>query len=275
MTRTTNQGSDERASADSSVSAGGGLLRRTAKKVMPRPLFRWLKTRLRGPEETTAVGECDFGDLRRLTPISARWGYERGRPVDRYYIERFLSERSEDIHGTVLEIADNSYTVKYGGERVTASEVLHAGEGNANATIVGDLAVGDSIPSDAFDCIILTQTLFLIYDVNSAIRTIHRTLKPGGVVLVTVPGVSHKVTRYDTDRWDDYWRFTSISIRRLFEEVFPAENLEVEAHGNVLTAAAFLYGLAAEEITEEEFAYDDPDFEVSIAVRAVKPGGQA
>ncbi|MBA2380354.1 MAG: methyltransferase domain-containing protein [Blastocatellia bacterium] len=239
---------------------------------MPRPLFRWLKTRLRGPEETPGVGEVDLGDLRRVTPISSRWGYERGRPVDRYYIERFLSDRSEDIQGRVLEIADNAYTVKYGGERVTTSEVLHAEEGNPSATIVGDLAAGDNIPSDAFECIILTQTLLLIYDVPAAIRTVHRILKPGGVVLVTVPGVSHKITRYDMDRWGDYWRFTSLSIRRLFEEVFPAENLEVEAHGNVLTAAAFLYGLGAEEITEEEFAYDDPDFEVSIALRAVKPG---
>jgi len=274
------RGSTEADSGNGDVPGGvserpkGSSLKAIAKRTLPEPVRRWISVRLHGEAEVPPVGMVNFGDLRRVTPISARWGFERGRPVDRYYIERFLSERSQDVRGRVLEIAENSYTLRYGGDRVTQSEVLHAEEGNPNATIVGDLSSGENIPSDAFDCIILTQTLLVIYDVRAVIRTLYRILKPGGVVLVTVPGVAHKITRFDMDRWGDYWRFTSLSIRMLFEEVFPAENVTVKTSGNVLTATAFLYGLAAEELTEEEFSYHDPDFELSIAVRAVKPEAQ-
>ena len=58
------------------------------------------------------------------------------------------------------------------------------------ATIVADLADAAHIPADAFDCIILTQTLHLIFDVRAAVATVRRILAPGGVVLATVPGIS-------------------------------------------------------------------------------------
>ena len=249
----------------------GISLRTIVKLALPAPVRRRIAARWRGPDGVPPVGMVRFGDLRRVTPISAHWGFERGRPVDRYYIERFLEAHSADVRGRVLEIANNSYTLRFGGGRVVKSEVLHAEGGNPNATMVGDLASGGNIPSDAFDCIILTQTLLVIYDVRAAIRTLHRILKPGGVVLVTVPGVSHKISRGDMDKWGDFWRFTTRSARQLFTEVFPPSNVTVEAYGNVLSASAFLYGLAVEDLRPEELDHFDPDFEVSISVRAVKP----
>jgi hypothetical protein len=118
--------------------------------------------------------------------------------------------------------------------------------------------------------VILTQTLQVIYDVPAALRTLHRILKPGGVALVTVAGIS-KISRYDMDRWGYYWSFTSRSARRLFEEVFTPANVTVEAHGNVLAAIAFLHGLATEELRQAELDSFDPDYEMLITVRAVKP----
>jgi glycosyltransferase involved in cell wall biosynthesis/SAM-dependent methyltransferase len=217
------------------------------------------------------VGKVDFGSLRRLNPISTMFGYDRGRPIDRYYIEEgFLARYADDIRGQVLEFGDASYTQEFGGERVTVSDVLHVDEGSPQATIVADLSRADYIPSDTFDCIIFTQTLHLIYDVRSAIQTLHRILKPEGVLLATFPGIS-QVAR---DRWGDqcYWAFTHLSARRLFEERFPVSNVEVEAHGNVLTAISFLHGLAAEELREQELKRRKPGYEVVITVRAVKPG---
>jgi ubiquinone/menaquinone biosynthesis C-methylase UbiE len=140
----------------------------------------------------------------------------------------------------------------------------------ALATIVADLAVGDDIPSNAFDCVILTQVLNFIYDVKAAIRTVHRILKPGGCVLVSVAGIS-QMAQNEMEYCGDYWRFTSISLRRLFEEVFPAANVTVEAHGNVLAAISFLHGLAQEELRKDELDYRDPNFEVSVLLKAVKP----
>lgn len=210
-----------------------------------------------------------FGDLQRVTPITRSFGFERGLPVDRYYLERFLTAHAEDVHGRVLEFGDNTYTRRFGGEQVTRSDVLHAAEGNPQATIVADLANAGQIPADAFDCVICTQTLQYLYEIRPAIRSLHQILKPGGVLLATVPGIS-QLSRYDMDRWGEYWRFTSLSARRLFEEVFPGENVAVAAHGNVLTATTFLYGLAVEDLQPDALEHYDPDYELLITLRAVK-----
>jgi SAM-dependent methyltransferase len=210
-----------------------------------------------------------LGGLRRVTPISRIFGYDRGQPIDRYYIENFLSHYALDIRGYVLEFGDNSYTRQFGGSHVTQSDVLHAKPGKSRATIIADLSAAEHIPTEAFDCIICTQVLMYIYDIRAAIRTLHRILKPGGALLATFPGIS-QISRNDMDQWGEYWRFTSLSAKRLFEEVFMAQNIVVQAHGNVLAAIAFLHGLAVEELRTEELDYFDPDYELSIGLRAVK-----
>jgi hypothetical protein len=215
------------------------------------------------------VGRVRFGDLRRCTPISRRFGFDRGLPVDRYYIERFLSDHQDDVRGHVLEIGDDSYTKRFGNGQVLKSDVFDVSESNPQATIVGDLSRGDNIPSDSFDCVILTQTLQLIHDARAALKTVYRILKPGGVLLATFPGISQIVRDAWRKHW--HWSFTHVSAKRLFEEVFPAANVTIDVSGNVLTAAAFLYGLAAEELRQEELDYSDSDYELLIAVKAVKP----
>lgn len=210
------------------------------------------------------------GSFRRLTPISRVFGLDRGQSIDRYYIEAFLQKHNHDIRGHVLEIGDPRYTCKFGGDRVTRSDVLHVMPGNTQATLVGDLTTGEGIPKRAFDCMILTQTFPFIYDVQAAIANTYAAMKPGGVLLATFSGIS-QISRYDMDRWGDYWRFTTLSAKRLFEEVFSAGNVEVRAYGNVFTAIAFLHGLAVDELKQDELDYHDPDYEVLITVRAIKP----
>jgi hypothetical protein len=89
------------------------------------------------------------------------------------------------------------------------------------------------------------------------------------VVLASVPGVS-KITGPEDAIWGDWWRFTGRSIQRLFEESFGTGAVTVEAYGNVLSAAAQLYGLAAEDLTKEELDHRDPSYEVLLCVRAEK-----
>jgi SAM-dependent methyltransferase len=199
-----------------------------------------------------------------LEPVSRRFGFERGKPVDRWYIERFLNAHRADVRGAVLEVAESTYTQWYGEGEVTKSDVLHR-EGNDDSTLVGDLTTGEGLPQHAYDCFICTQTLPFIYDVHAAVRGMANVLKPGGVLLATVPGMS-QVSRDDKRDWGDWWRFTSQGTQRLFEEAF--EHVETEAHGNVLSAAAFLYAYAAEELAEAELEHRDPDYELLITVRA-------
>lgn len=217
------------------------------------------------------IGTVDFGGLRRLGPISRVFGFDRGPCIDRYYIEAFLQHHAADIHGRVLEIADAEYTRRFGGDRVSRSDVLHATAGNRKATIVGDLTRAETLPRDAFDCVILTQTLQHLYDARTAVQSLHRSLVPGGVVLATVPGIS-QISRYDMERWGDFWRFTTLSLRRLFEEAFDSAAIEVEAFGNVLAACGFLHGLSVEDLTPEELNHHDPDYQLLITARARKSG---
>ena len=233
--------------------------RRIARATLPERVRSW-------------AGRVRFGSLRRLTPVSRHFGWDRGGlPVDRYYIERFLEENARDIAGHALEIRDDAYIQRFGGSRVTRTDILHPTIGNPKATIVADLTAADHVPSDTFDCIVLTQVLPFIPDVQAAVRTLHRILRPGGVVLATVPGIS-QIIRYDMDRWGDYWRFTTLSARRLFECGFPGGDIRVDAHGNVLAAMSFLHGLSSRDLRPEELDYHDPDYEVLITIRAVKYG---
>ncbi len=241
-----------------------GVLQKTAHRARS-----WLRQRVPWPTGRPSLGAVDFGDLRRLEPVSRHFGYDRGSPVDRYYIENFLADCAADIRGAVLEIGDNTYTTRFGGARVESSDVLHVQEGNPQATYVGNLTDVPGIPDDRFDCLILTQTLHLIFDLRAALHTIHRVLKPGGVVLATAPGISH----LSVDEWADYWcwSFTPSTLERLFAERFDASRVTVAQHGNVLAAVAFLEGLSQTELTREELDHRDPCYPLLITVRAVKP----
>lgn len=246
------------------------LVKPIAKQILPINLYH--KLGQLSHRHSPPIGWAKFGSFRRLTPISTNFGFDRGLPVDRYYIENFLLSQRELIQGRVLELLDNTYTLRFGGDRVTQSDTLHAPMGKIDSavSIVADLTDAPNIPSDSFDCIILTQTLQFIYDMRSAIATVYRILKPGGVLLLTVPGIS-QISREDMDLWGEYWRFTQLSAQRLFGEVFPPEEVEVKSYGNVLTATAFLYGLATPELRQSELDFHDPNYEVIITVKAVKP----
>ncbi len=243
-----------------------GGVHRAVSSVLPASVHGRLWNRF--PRWRQATGGLDFGELHRVTPVSRHFGFDRGQPVDRYYIERFLAHRAGDIRGRVLEVGDDTYTRRFGGNQVSIRDVLHVKEGNPQATIVADLARADQVPSDAFDCLILTQTLHLLYDMPAAVRTIHRILKPGGVCLATVPGISQLEVGEWRDTW--YWSLTERSARRLFEERFGAGAVEVASHGNVLAACAFLQGLASEELRPGELDHHDPSYPLLITIRAVK-----
>ncbi|HLW08337.1 MAG TPA: glycosyltransferase, partial [Marinilabiliaceae bacterium] len=173
------------------------------------------------------------GDFKRVTPFSTSFGYDRGGPIDRYYIEKFLDDEKESICGNVLEIGDNEYTMKY-GTNVNKSEILHVDNTNPNATIIGDLSNAPQIPDNGFDCVILTQTLHLVYDYKAVINTCYRILRPGGCLLMTVPGI----TPIDYGEWGNtwLWSFTGLAVRKILSEEFSPEKIKVNTFGNVYAA---------------------------------------
>ena len=259
------------------------ILKQIAQQTLPVPIHRWLLAQVRAYRHNPPLGKVNFGELRRLTPLSPEWGFDRGFPVHRYYLERFLSGQAEDIRGQTLETEDGNYTHQFGGARVTKSDVLHLNQENPYATVIGDLSCPNQFPADTYDCVLLTQTLQLIYDLPAAVKTLYHILKPGGVVLATMPGLTRNgqsklgqsadFRTCDSDDWSDYscWSFTTVAAKRLFAEAFGAANVEVKSYGNVLSAIAALQGMATQELTQSELDYCDRVYQVLITVRAVKP----
>jgi hypothetical protein len=212
--------------------------------------------------------KLDWGTFHRTEPLSRQFGYDRGQPIDRVYIESFLAAHAEVITGRVLEVGDDTYTWRFGAGRMTTSDVLHVSNDHPRASLVADLADVQSLPEGRFDCIICTQTLHLVYAIPQAVAGLHRLLAPGGTALVTVPGI----TPIDRGEWRDVWcwSFTPHSLRRAFSDVFGPERVEVQSHGNVLAAAAFLYGVAAEELSPTELEVHDEAYPVTVTAAARK-----
>ena len=240
-----------------------------AKRVLPpglrnRVVHMQRRLRLQWPP----VGTIRFGSFRRLSPISPIFALDRGVPIERYYIDQFLSRHRTDIRGRAMEFGDTMYLDRFGDDRVSQKDVFSV-VAAPGVTIVGDLVGRGTLPADAFDCIVCTQTLQMIYDMPAAIRRLHSMLRPGGVLLVTSHGISKIGRHVDTDHWGEYWRVTQEGARALFRDNFPG-TIDVRGYGNVLTAMSALHGLAANELTERELDHADRDFDVIVGVRAVK-----
>ncbi|MEO9186675.1 MAG: methyltransferase domain-containing protein [Kofleriaceae bacterium] len=204
-----------------------------------------------------------FDDLARPAPVSREFGWDRGTPIDRGYIEQFLTAHHERLHGRVLELGEARYTPRF-APNAASSEVLHVEPGHG---LVGDLTCPETLPTAAFDAVICTQVLGMIYEVAAAVAGLHHIVAPGGYVLATVSGIA-QVSRHDAERWGDYWRFTEASLRRLFA---PFDDVEIESYGNVAAAVALLQGVAIEDLPDMRvLASRDRDYPVTLGVCAVK-----
>lgn len=201
-------------------------------------------------------------------PISRMFGSERGKAVDRYYIEDFLENNAKHIQGVVMEVANNNYTKKYGKGKVEKSIVSHV-KGWGRDAIKCNFETGEGVVEKSIDCLICTQTLQYIFDLNSAIKNIYRMLKPGGIALITVPGIK-PLCEYDDEQWGEYWSFTLKSVQKLCSIVCSEDCYEVTTYGNVKSATAYLYGMCVEDMEEEELKYVDSQFPFLITAKIRK-----
>lgn len=232
------------------------------KRALPRPV-RILAKRL-----VRRQAPVRWGNLRRPRPFSDYWGFDRGLPVDRFYIELFLDEFGDDIRGRVLEVGDRAYTRRFGGSDVTSSDVMDIDEANDSATIVADLGAPESLPAEGFDCIVVTQVLQYVDDPGAAVANLWSALARGGSLLLTVPCLQ----RIDPDlRELDRWRFTALGLEDLVRRSCPDGEVHVLAYGNVLTSTAFLMGMAADELRPAELEHADRDFPLVACARVRRP----
>jgi hypothetical protein len=210
----------------------------------------------------------DWGELRRRAPVSREWGEERGKPIDRHYIEAFVEAHREDLRGAVLEVQESDLTERWGGGAIERIDVVDVEASNPRATLLADLRNASHIDDASFDCFVLTQTLHVIADVPAVLREARRILRPGGVLLATFPAASRVCVEYG--REGDFWRATEAGVRELFRTAFSDRELSLHAYGNLLTTIAFLEGMACHELDAAEFGPFDPWYPLLFGIRAVK-----
>jgi SAM-dependent methyltransferase len=85
--------------------------------------------------------------------------------------------------------------------------------------LVNVLARGEQLPfvSDGFDLVICTQVLQYVPEPQAMLSEIHRVLKHGGTLMLSVPAA------YPRDAENDCWRFHSAGIKRLLASFSDAE----------------------------------------------------
>ena len=195
-----------------------------------------------------------------LVPFKKDFGLERGTSIDRVLIERFINENRSLIRGDCIEIAENTYTMKYGAN-IKRARIMHVDGGEG--VIKGNLVTGEGIESNSTDCAIITQTLMFLNDVTNVAESIYTLLRNGGNAIITVSGIS-QISRFDADRWGHFCSFYPDGLRALFREKFGEKNVKIQSFGNVKLCMGFLYGMCAEDFSEKDFDYCDCDYPLIV-----------
>ena len=86
-----------------------------------------------------------WGNLRRLQPFSSQFGFERGTPIDRYYLHEFLEQHRHLITGRVLEIQMPAYTRRYGQGVTVADSVDIVAGTHEGLTYLVDLGRSEGV----------------------------------------------------------------------------------------------------------------------------------
>ena len=198
--------------------------------------------------------------LSSCEPVSRFFGNDRGTPIDRYYIEKFLERESNrlDISGHILEVGDNRYSRLFFSQ--CENDILDYSKGM-------DLTKPDTLPKNKYECFICTQVFHQIYDVKRAIEGAYYLLKRNGILLATVCGCVSKLAK--NDEYEHFWGFTCASIERLIKSSF-GNQVEIEPYGNAMAATAFIQGLSVEEIDSTLLENKDEEFVICISIVARK-----
>jgi SAM-dependent methyltransferase len=217
-------------------------VQRLARRYAPRSVRRLLTA-------------ARFGDLRRTQPLTP-WGYERGTPVDRWYIERYLLDHAELVRGNALEVKSDAYAHRFGADTV---DVVDIDVSNPHANVYGDLCAPGTLQTGIYDVAVVTQTLQLLAEPLEAVRHLVHALRPGGSLLVTVPTLSRLVDE------SDRWRWTPSGLRDLLIAADPGDSrVETVGLGNGLAARAFLFGLAVEDLDADVLARSDDPYPMVV-----------
>lgn len=209
-----------------------------------------------------------WGNLRHLEPFSASFGFDRGTPIDRYYMAQFFTAHADAFRGAAGEVADSTFVDQVGRHRISDLSIIDNDPTNQRATMIADISAEGSLPSSRFDCLVIAQTLQYIANPEQAVEVCFGAVRPGGALLLAVPALTAHDRRELPE--GDYWRFWPAGFLHLLRRAAPGAIHTVAGYGNLVTATAFLQGLSAEELSDEELAYQDSRYPIVICARVDK-----
>jgi hypothetical protein len=197
----------------------------------------------------------------QLKPHSVIFGLDRGQAIDRYYIENFLDNNSKHIKGKVLEFGDDRYSLRFECKKPDIISIDKKSKNMISRTsnlIMQDITKKKLAPNK-YNTVIATQVLQFIFEIENFKKNIHKTLKTNGYLILTCSGIS-PLSDYDIKKWGEFWRFTEISLKKIFKKHFKI--IKFETHGNLYVAEKFLRGYAVEEISKKKLNFKDKSFPV-------------
>src|SRR3989344_3390929 len=129
---------------------------------------------------------------------------------DRYLLEKQIKQASKYVTGRVLDVGAGEFD-RYGGV-FTCREYIRMDIGaGLNVDVVGS---ADNIPfaDSSFDSVVSTQVFEHLANPLKAAKEVHRVLRAGGMLLITVPQWNELHSEPH-----DYWRYTKYGFIELFE----------------------------------------------------------
>lgn len=185
----------------------------------------------------------------RLNPF--RYLRTMGYTTGRFYVEDFLRRHAAQCRGCFLEFGDPYYRHLFNPQAIERYDVFDVQAG-PQVTIVGDIQSCPAIADNTYDVIVCTQVLEHIANPFLAVNELHRMLKPGGIILLTVPSSYpyHAAPR-------DYWRYTRDSLQLLFGERF--SDIVITSYGNRLTVVAAYWFWMRDHLPRRALLTSDPD----------------
>jgi glycosyltransferase involved in cell wall biosynthesis len=243
------------------------VLRMAPRAALPI-LFNRARNRLRTIARSLPVRRDPWRGLRRLTPVERFVREKDNTPIDRHYVQEFLAGEEHAVSGRVVVVGHRSHGHTFGTPSVIGADLLARTGVEGMEIEVDAIRSGSVPPPDSADAIVIAQALHLVPDPESVVEALHRALKPGGTLLVTVPFVA-KIDRFDWGR-TPHWSIAPGALRNLLCGPFSARSVEIRNYGSILTTIAFVRGASAQAMKAADLEANDPAFPVVVAAVARK-----
>jgi SAM-dependent methyltransferase len=169
-----------------------------------------------------------------------------GYSIRRQLLDEDLESLRLRMEGRVVEIG-NGHSRRRGKFEPPISEAECWVFIDVKETVQPDIRASiESIPlKDAeFDTVICLEVMEYVTDVNAALKEVHRILKPGGRLILSVPFMH----RADTEH--DFWRFSSHALKHLLSrDGFRIE--DIRSQGAALAVAVNILKYAVYSIKSD------------------------